>query len=258
MSMNFLDAIILGAIEGVTEFLPISSTGHLILASHLLKLPDSSFLTSFEIAIQLGAICAVVLLYWKSFLNIEILKRILAGFVPTAIVGLLLYSFIKHQLLGNELVVVAALALGGVVLIMFEFLHKERPGAPEGLETITYRQAFLVGLAQSVAVIPGVSRSAATILGGLVLGIRRTTIVEFSFLLAVPTMGAAVLLDVLKSYQSFTTDGLGYIAVGFGTAFIVALAAVRFLLKFVKTATFIPFGIYRVVLAALFFFLVLY
>ncbi len=256
--MNFLDAIILGAIEGVTEFLPISSTGHLILASHLLKLPDSSFLTSFEIAIQLGAICAVVLLYWKSFLNIEILKRILAGFVPTAIVGLLLYSFIKHQLLGNELVVVAALALGGVVLIMFEFLHKERPGAPEGLETITYRQAFLVGLAQSVAVIPGVSRSAATILGGLVLGIRRTTIVEFSFLLAVPTMGAAVLLDVLKSYQSFTTDGLGYIAVGFGTAFIVALAAVRFLLKFVKTATFIPFGIYRVVLAALFFFLVLY
>jgi len=256
--MNFLDAIILGAIEGVTEFLPISSTGHLILASHLLQLPDSSFLTSFEIAIQLGAICAVVLLYWKSFLNIEILKRILAGFIPTAIVGLLLYSFIKHQLLGNELVVVAALVLGGVVLIIFEFLHKERPDAPEGLDTITYRQAFLVGLAQSVAVIPGVSRSAATILGGLMLGIRRTTIVEFSFLLAVPTMGAAVLLDVLKSYQSFTTDGLGYIAVGFGTAFIVALAAVRFLLKFVKTATFIPFGIYRIVLAALFFFLVLY
>ena len=256
--MNFLDATILGAIEGIAEFLPISSTGHLILASHLLQLPDSSFLTSFEIAIQLGAICAVVLLYWKSFLNIEILKRILAGFVPTAVVGLLLYSFIKHHLLGNELVVVLALAVGGVVLIVFEFLHKEHPDAPEGLATITYRQAFLVGLAQSVAMIPGVSRSAATIVGGLMLGIRRTTIVEFSFLLAVPTMGAAVLLDVLKSYQSFTTEGLGYIAVGFGTAFIVALVAVRFLLKFVKTATFIPFGIYRIVLAALFFFLVLY
>lgn len=256
--MNFLDAAILGAIEGVTEFLPISSTGHLILASHLLQLPDSSFLTSFEIAIQLGAICAVVLLYWKSFLNIEILKRILAGFIPTAIIGLLLYSYIKHHLLGNELVVVAALALGGVVLIIFELLHKERSDAPEGLATITYRQAFLVGLAQSVAMIPGVSRSAATIVGGLMLGIRRTTIVEFSFLLAVPTMGAAVLLDVLKSYQSFTTDGLGYIAVGFGTAFVIALVAVRFLLKFVKSSTFIPFGIYRIVLAALFFFLVLY
>ena len=255
--MNFLDAIILGAIEGITEFLPISSTGHLILASHLLQLPDSSFLTSFEIAIQLGAICAVLLLYWKSFLNIEILKRILAGFIPTAIVGLLLYSFIKQHLLGNELVVVVALALGGSALIIFEFLHKERPDAPEGLETITYRQAFLVGLAQSVAVVPGVSRSAATILGGLMLGIRRTTIVEFSFLLAVPTMGAAVLLDVLKSYQSFTTDGLGYIAVGFGTAFVIALVAVRFLLKFVKASTFIPFGIYRIIIATLFFFLIL-
>lgn len=256
--MNFLDAVILGAIEGVTEFLPISSTGHLILASHLLQLPDSSFLTSFEIAIQLGAICAVLLLYWKSFLNIEILKRILAGFVPTAVVGLLLYSYIKHYLLGNELVVVLALAVGGVLLIVFELLHKERVDAPEGLATITYRQAFLVGLAQSVAVIPGVSRSAATILGGLMLGIRRTTIVEFSFLLAVPTMGAAVALDVLKSYESFTTDGLGYIAVGFGTAFVIALFAVRFLLKFVKSSTFIPFGVYRIIIAALFFFFVLY
>lgn len=256
--MNFLDAVILGAIEGVTEFLPISSTGHLILASHLLGIPDSSLLTSFEIAIQLGAICAVVLLYWKSFFNIEILKRIIAGFVPTAIVGLLLYSFIKQHLLGNELVVVLTLAIGGVLLIIFELLHKERVDAPEGLETITYRQVFLVGLAQSVAVIPGVSRSAATIVGGLVLGIKRTTIVEFSFLLAVPTMGAAVLLDVLKSYESFTTEGLGYIAIGFGTTFVIALFAVRFLLKFVKRATFIPFGVYRIVIAALFFFLVLY
>lgn len=255
--MPYLDAVILGAVEGITEFLPISSTGHLILASHLLGIPDSSFLTSFEIAIQLGAICAVLLLYWKSFLNIEILKRLVAGFIPTAVIGLLLYSFIKHHLLGNELVVVLALAIGGVLLIIFELLHKEGPDAPEGLTTITYRQAFLVGIAQSVAMIPGVSRSAATILGGLMLGIRRTTIVEFSFLLAVPTMGAAVALDVLKSYQSFTTDGLGYIAVGFVTAFLVALVAVRFLLRFVKTSTFIPFGIYRIVIAALFFFLIL-
>lgn len=255
--MTYFDAAILGVIEGITEFLPISSTGHLILASHLLGLPDGSLLTSFEIAIQLGAICAVVLLYWKSFLNIEILKRLLAGFIPTAAIGLLLYSFVKHHLLGNEMVVVIALLVGGVVLIVFEFLHKERENAPEGIESITYRQAFLIGIAQSVAMIPGVSRSAATILGGLVLGIRRTTIVEFSFLLAVPTMGAAVALDVLKSYQSFTTEGLGAIAVGFVTAFFVALVAVRFLLKFIKRSTFIPFGIYRIIIAALFFLLVL-
>ncbi len=256
--MNFFDAALLGAIEGITEFLPISSTGHLILASHLLGLPDGAFLTSFEIAIQLGAVCAVLLLYWKSFLNIEILKRLVAGFIPTAIVGLALYSFVKHHLLGNELVVVIALTVGGVVLIVFELLHKEHESAPEGIESITYLQAFLVGLAQSVAMIPGVSRSAATIVGGLMLGIRRTTIVEFSFLLAVPTMGAAVALDILKSYQSFTTDSISYVAVGFVTAFFVALVAVRFLLKFIKNSTFIPFGIYRIIIATLFFFLILF
>ena len=123
--MTFFDALILGAIEGITEFLPISSTGHLILASHLLQLTDSSFLTSFTIAIQLGAILAVLVLYWKSFLNIKILKRILAGFIPTAVAGLLLYSWVKQFLLGNELVVVVALAVGGIVLIVFELLHKE-------------------------------------------------------------------------------------------------------------------------------------
>jgi len=256
--MTYFDALILGAIEGITEFLPISSTGHLILVSHLLGIPDGSFLTSFEIAIQLGAICAVLLLYWKSFLNIEVLKRLLAGFIPTAVIGLLLYSFVKHYLLGNEMVVVIALLVGGVALIVFELLHKERPDVPEGLDAITYPQAFLIGIFQSFAMIPGVSRSAATIMGGLLLGVRRTTIVEFSFLLAVPTMGAAVMLDVLKSYESFTTDAVGYIAVGFITAFFVALVAVKFLLKFIKTSTFIPFGIYRIVIAALFFFLVLY
>jgi undecaprenyl-diphosphatase len=255
--MTLLDAVILGAIEGITEFLPISSTGHLILASHLLGIPDSDLLTSFAIAIQLGAILAVVVLYWRSFLDVEVVKRILAGFIPTAVVGLMLYSFVKHYLLGNEMVVVAALALGGVALIVFELLHKERPEAPEGIATITYRQAVIVGLAQSVAMIPGVSRSAATIMGGLLLGIRRTTIVEFSFLLAVPTMGAAVALDVYKNYQIFTYDSIATIGVGFIVAFVVALIAITSLLRFIKKATFIPFGIYRIIIAALFFFLIL-
>ncbi len=255
--MTLLDAVLLGIIEGLTEFLPISSTGHLILASTLLGIPDSDLLTSFHIAIQLGAIFAVVVLYWRSFLEVEIVKRILAGFIPTAVVGLIMYSFVKQYLLGNEMVVVAALAIGGVVLIVFELLHKEREDAPEGLTTITYRQAMLVGLAQSLAMIPGVSRSAATIMGGLILGIRRTTIVEFSFLLAVPTMGAAVALDVYKNYQLFTYDSVATIGVGFTVAFVVALFAITALLRFIKKATFIPFGIYRIVIAALFFFLVI-
>ncbi len=256
--MTYFHALILGAIEGITEFLPISSTGHLILTSHLLGIPDGSFLTSFEIAIQLGAICAVVLLYWKSFLDVEILKRLFAGFVPTALIGLALYSFVKHHLLGNELVVVASLFIGGIVLIAFEYLHKPKEDAPDTVSSITYRQAFIIGICQSVAMIPGVSRSAATITGGLLLGISRSAIVEFSFLLAVPTMGAAVALDVLKNYQSFTADSVGIIGVGFLAAFLVALVAIRFLLRFIKKATFVPFGIYRIVIAALFFFFVLY
>lgn len=250
--MDTLHAIILGAIEGATEFLPISSTGHLILASHLLGIPDSSFLTSFEIAIQLGAICAVALLYWRSFLNLEIIKRLAAGFIPTAIIGFALYSVVKHYFLSNELLVVCMLILGGVFLIAFELLHKERTDTPEDVTSITYRQAALVGIFQSFAMVPGVSRSAATIVGGLALGIRRAAIVEFSFLLAVPTMSAAVALDLLKTYKTFPVDALPAMAYGFVTAFIVALIAIRFLLAYVKKAGFIPFGVYRI-LVALFF-----
>ena len=257
MPMSIFDAVLLGIVEGVTEFLPISSTGHLILTSHLLSIPSSSFLSTFEIAIQLGAIGAVVVLYWRSFFDLEVVKRLIVGFVPTAIIGLSLYSFVKHHLLGNEFVVVAALALGGLALIIFELFHKEREDAPEGVVTITYLQAFLVGVAQSVAMIPGVSRSAATIVGGLALGIRRATILEFSFLLAVPTMGAAVALDVLKNYQTFTLESVGSIGIGFVVAFVVALFSIKFLLQFVRTNTFIPFGIYRIVIAGLFFWLVL-
>jgi undecaprenyl-diphosphatase len=255
--MTYLHALILGLIEGLTEFLPVSSTGHLILASSLLQIPDSSFLTSFEIAIQLGAILAVLITYWRSFLDFNVLSRLAVALVPTAVIGLALYSFVKHYLLGNEVVVVIALALGGALLILFETLHTEHEEGPQAVGAIPYRTAFLVGVCQSVAMIPGVSRSAATIVGGLLLGLRRTAIVEFSFLLAVPTMGAAVALDVLKNYETFTTDGLGLIATGFVTAFVVALIAIRYFLAFVKKHSFIPFGIYRIMLAVLFFVFVL-
>lgn len=253
-SMTFLDSIILGIVEGVTEFLPVSSTGHLILASELLGLPSTEFLKSFEIAIQLGAIAAVVLLYWRSFLDVEVLKRVAAAFIPTAVIGLLLHDLAKEYLLGNVPVVLWALAIGGIALIVFELLHKEKESAIDDVRTITYPQAILVGFFQAIAIIPGVSRSAATIVGGLIAGIRRVAIVEFSFLLAVPVMMAATGLDLVKSIDTFTAADFGNLATGFIVAFVVALLSIRFLLKYVRTHTFIPFGVYRILIALLFFF----
>jgi len=255
-TVTIWDSIILGVVEGITEFLPISSTGHLILASQLLGLPNTEFLKSFEIAIQLGAIAAVVVLYFRSFFDVEILKRIAIAFVPTGIIGFLLHDLAKEHLLGNTAVVLWALGLGGVALIVFELLHTENEEAEESVLAITYRQAFFVGVFQSLAIIPGVSRSASTIVGGLLLGIRRVTIVEFSFLLAVPVMVAATALDMFKSAGTFTQNDFGNLAVGFVVSFVVAIFSIRFLLQYVRKHTFIPFGIYRIVLALAFFVLV--
>ena len=255
--MTILDSIILGVIEGVTEFLPISSTGHLILAGELLGLPTTEFLKSFMIVVQLGAILAVVLLYWKKFLDIEVLKRLIVGFIPTGIIGFTLYQLIKEYLIGNSFIVVVTLFIGGIALIVFEMLHKESKEGTEEIRSLPYSQVALVGLFQSIAMIPGVSRSAATIVGGLLVGMRRATIVEFSFLLAVPTMLAATGYDLLKSADAFPTDGYGLLAIGFITSLMVALLSMKLLISFVKKHTFIPFGIYRILLAALFFVFVL-
>lgn len=254
--MNFFHAIILGIVEGVTEFLPISSTGHLILTSKLLQLPTTEFLKSFEIAIQLGAILAVVVLYWKFFfVKLEVLKKIIVAFLPTATLGLIFYKVVKEFLLGSEEIVLWALFLGGIFLIIFEWKYNEKPDAVEEVEKISWRQAILIGVFQSAAIIPGVSRAAATIIGGLFLGLKRKTIVEFSFLLAVPTMIAATGLDLLKSGGSFNAGEFGLLAIGFIFSFVTALAAIKFLLNFIKNHSFISFGIYRVVLAVLFWFL---
>ncbi|HRH24665.1 MAG TPA: undecaprenyl-diphosphate phosphatase, partial [Candidatus Paceibacterota bacterium] len=165
--MTYLDSIILGIVEGLTEFLPVSSTGHLILTSSLLGLPDTEFLKSFEIAIQLGAIAAVVLIYWRSFLDVAVLKRLLVAFIPTAVVGYILYKFAKSYLLGNEGVVVAALFIGGIVMLLIEYAVRNREQNEGAVTDITYKQSFLIGLAQAVAIIPGVSRSGASVIGGL-------------------------------------------------------------------------------------------
>jgi undecaprenyl-diphosphatase len=255
--MTFLDAVILGIVEGITEFFPISSTGHLILTAELLHLPETDFLKTFQIAIQLGAILAIVALYWRKLLfDKAIIKRIIVALLPALGVGFVFYALIR-QLLESSLVVVGALFIGGLVLIVYELLRKQGEEQGVTLEAMTYQTAFLVGLFQTLSVIPGVSRAGATLLGGMLLGMKRTAIVEFSFLLAVPTMVAATTLDVWKSAGLFSSADLSLLAVGFITAFLVAIAAVKFLLRFIETHTFMAFGVYRMVVAVLFFVFVL-
>lgn len=250
--MTEFHSLILGIVEGITEFLPISSTGHLILASELLHIPQTNFQKSFEIIIQLGAIASVVVLYWKTLFNIGHIKKLIVAFIPTGVIGLALYKIVKTYFLGNDAIVLWSLFLGGIALIAFERIHKEPADATEGIDTISYRQSFLVGLFQSIAIIPGVSRSAATIVGGLLMGLKRATIVEFSFLLAVPTMLAASGLDLLKNASSFSMDQFGILAIGFITSFVVAMASIKFLLSFIKKHDFTLFGIYRIAAAVAF------
>lgn len=260
--LTYFDSVILGVIEGFTEFLPISSTAHLMLAAHALGISQTAFAKTFEIAIQSGAILAVVVLYWRAFLRWELLKRIVVAFVPTAVIGLALYKAVKTYLLGDLSIALWSLAIGGAVLIIFERLIAARQaqrreqdqnadaGLEQGLDRMTYRQAALIGICQSVAIIPGVSRSAATVVGGMLLGMSRTAIVEFSFLLAAPTMAAATALDLYKSYGQFSGAQFGTLALGFAIAFITAVFGIKFLLRYVRRRTFTGFGIYRIALVA--------
>ena len=255
--MDFLHAIILGIVEGVTEFLPVSSTGHMILVSELLHIPDTEFLKTFEITIQLGAILAVVVLYWrKLLLDWEMMNRILVALLPVLGVGFLFYSLIR-RLLGSGMTVVVALFIGGILIILFELLRKEKEDALEDLSALSYQKAFFIGLFQAISVIPGVSRSGATILGGMFLGMKRKAIVEFSFLLAVPTMVAATTLDMIKNTALFEGVNTLFFLTGFFVSFLVAIFAIKFLLRFVETHTFILFGVYRMVVALLFFLFVI-
>lgn len=253
--MNYLHAIIFGVVEGITEFLPISSTGHLILTAKLLGLTQDKFLTSFEIAIQLGAILSVIVLYRKSLLrNWNVLSRVIAAFIPTAVLGLLLYKIVKKVLIHGESVVVWSLFLGGIFLILFEWRYKEKENSVEDISQMTFRQAMLIGAFQSLAMIPGLSRSAATICGGLILGLKRKTIVEFSFLLAVPTMLAATVLDLLKSADAFSGAQWQFLSLGFLISFGVAILSIKFLLQVIRRHNFTAFGIYRIFAALAFWF----
>lgn len=255
--ITHLHALLLGVIEGITEFLPISSTAHLALAGNILNIEATDFYKSFEIIIQLGAILAVIILYFKKFFDLEILKRLVVAFIPTAVIGFVAYKFFKEFLLSNTSVILASLVLGGLLLIILEQFHFNKKqeyldSEDAEISQISYSQAFLLGIFQAIAIIPGVSRSAATIVGGLLMGIRRKAIVEFSFMLAVPTMIAASGLDLLKSSHSFSGQQFSILLIGFVVAFITAVIAIKFLLGYIKKHTFTSFGIYRIAIAIIF------
>lgn len=257
--MTILQAILIGLVEGITEFLPVSSTGHMILFSQWLKIPATAFLSSFEIYIQLGAIAAVVVLYFKKVAaNKNLLKNILIAFAPSVVVGLIFYDLIKNYLFESPKIVMISLFVGGLILIAFEIFGKKKISASLGeLENVTVKQALVVGCFQCLAFVPGVSRAAAAIIGGLLAGMKRTAAVEFSFLLAVPTMLAASALDLLKSGFVFTLPEWGTIALGFVAAFLTALLVVKFFIRFVQKRTFVGFGVYRVLIALFFWFFLL-
>jgi undecaprenyl-diphosphatase len=250
--MSLLHALVLGIVEGITEFLPVSSTAHLILTSHLLRIAESEFVKSFEIIIQLGAILSVVVLYWSRFWNWDVLKKLVVAVIPTGVIGLTVYKAVKGYLLGNIPVVLTALLVGGIALIIFERFQQGRTETDADFSEITYRKAFLIGLFQAVAVIPGVSRSAATIVGGSLIGVSKRTIVDFSFMLAVPTMVAASGLELVKS-RSALAGHYDMLAVGFVVSFITAIVAIKSFLGYIKKRDFSAFGWYRIVLAVVYF-----
>ena len=259
---DVITAIILGIVEGVTEFLPVSSTGHLILASALLGY-NADYWALFNIVIQLGAILAIVVLYWRTFwavlqgllkfdpISVRFVRNILVAFLPAAVIGLALHKQIE-RLLGSPLTVAVALIVGGLAIIGIERTVKE--GHVKGVADIPLPKVIGIGFIQCLAMIPGVSRSGATILGALGLGVERRTAAEFSFFLAIPTMlGATVLELITKRHELMAANsvGVGLIGVGFVVAFIVALLVVRWFVGLVGRSGFSPFGWYRIAIGAI-------
>jgi undecaprenyl-diphosphatase len=256
--MTYFQAIILAIIEGITEFLPVSSTGHMILASALMKVQDPEFTKTFEIVIQLGAILAVAVLYIKRFfVSLDIYLKLIAAFIPTGIIGVLAYKTIKSYLF-NPVVVSISLIAGGIIMILLDKWAAEKKSDVEKTENISYLGAVKIGLFQCLSMIPGVSRAAASIFGGIYSGFDRKLATEFSFLLAIPTMFAATGKDLWESKDLINAENMRLLILGGAVAFACALVAVKGFIIFVQRYGFKHFGYYRIILGFLFLSLSLY
>ncbi len=262
---QILTVMALGIIEGITEWLPISSTGHMLLFDRILTIDASpEFKSMFFVVIQLGAILAVVILYWHKLWpitkednkltlrkdTISLWLKTITAIIPSGIVGILLDDWMDEHL-HTPLVIALALIIYGVLFIVIEHKNKTRTAITKSTDDITYRLALYVGLFQVLSLIPGTSRSGATIMGALLLGLDRTTAAEFSFFMGIPTMAGASLIKILKFGFNFTPTELIILTLGTLTAFLVSLAVIKFLMSYIKQRDFTAFGIYRIALGSI-------
>ncbi len=254
--MDIIQAAILGIIEGITEFLPISSTGHLIIGSELMGLPQTKENTAFEVIIQLSAILAVMANYKDKFhpIYLDLWVKLFIAFLPLAVVGFVFKDQIK--LLFSVQVVAVMFIVGGIVFLILEYFQKNAVPKTLKVEDISYKQASLIGVAQVFALIPGTSRAGSTIVGALLVGLSRKASAEFSFLLALPVMGAVSGYEILKNYKEFSDANLITLAVGFVVSFIVAYFTMKLFLRFLEKFTFVSFGVYRILFGAILLYLI--
>ncbi len=245
--MDIFQAVIIGIIEGFTEFLPISSTGHMIIASEFLGVSQDGLTKAYEVIIQFAAIMAVMLIYRDkmSFKKVLLWQKLILAFLPLAVVGFIFKEQIKT--LFNVETVAWMFIIGGIVFLVVEHFYEEKEFHVSDVEEVSYMQALWVGIAQIFSLVPGTSRAGATIIGGLLTGLNRKTSMEFSFLLAIPVMATVTGYDLLKHYQEFADANWTAFAIGFVVAFIVAYITIKLFLAFIQRFTFVAFGVYRII-----------
>ena len=257
--MNIIQAVILGIVEGITEFLPISSTFHLILTSDLLKISQSDFTKLFEVFIQSGAILSVALLFFTDVVKYkELMKKVFISFLPTAVAGFILYKFIKQVLFENQILMVGIFALVGVAFLVVEWMiKKDKISLKKNIESLTYQEAFLIGIVQSLAVIPGVSRAGAVIIIMMLLGFKRDKAAYYSFLLSVPTIFAASIFDLYKMRTLIiqNSGNLYLLLLGFVVAFISAFIGIKWLIGYLQNHSLEFFGWYRILVGIILLFM---
>ncbi|HHH89279.1 MAG TPA: undecaprenyl-diphosphate phosphatase [Aliiroseovarius sp.] len=249
--MDILQAIILGIIEGITEFLPISSTGHLIVVSDWLSIAQTESNKAFEVIIQFSAILAVIANYRDKFslAHAALWSKVALAFIPIGVTGLLFHSQIKEFFTVST--VATMFIVGGIVFLVLEYFYREEVAHVSDVEAVSYRQALWIGVAQVFALVPGTSRAGASIVGALLVGLNRKASAEFSFLLALPVLAAAAGFDLLKYYDTFSGEALLPLLAGFATSFVVAYLTIRLFLRFLQRFTFVAFGIYRILFGVL-------